>query len=97
MYNPLNDAGSFAIFGANTCAPSQTQIKMDVGTQGHDQGSSETSQVRQPKKRAPKAPTMFAKDWKPYEFRIRELRIEEKKSDKEVQDIVNKEYGLKAT
>ena len=48
------------------------------------------------KKRAPKAPTMTAKRWKPCEARIKELYVRQGKSLKELREIINKEFGLAA-
>jgi hypothetical protein len=50
-----------------------------------------------PRKRAPKAPTMSAKKWKPAEDRIRQLFLEGGSTYKELTDIVNKEFGFTAT
>lgn len=47
--------------------------------------------------RAPKAPTMSAKKWKPSESRIKQLYVFEEKSIKQLREIVNKEFGFIAT
>lgn len=49
------------------------------------------------RKRAQKAPTMSAEKWKPSESRIRQLYVYNDKSIKELREIVNKQFGLKAT
>lgn len=49
------------------------------------------------RKRAPKARTMSAKDWKPHQNRIRQLYVAEGKSINELRDIMNKELGITAT
>ena len=48
------------------------------------------------RKRAPKAPTMTAKRWKPCEARIKELYVHHGKSLRELREIVNKEFSLDA-
>jgi hypothetical protein len=48
------------------------------------------------RKRAPKAPTMSAEKWKPSESRIKQLYVYKDKSVKELREIVNEEFGLKA-
>jgi hypothetical protein len=50
-----------------------------------------------PRKRAPKAPTMSAKKWKPAEDRIRQLFLEGGSTYKELTDTVNREFGFTAT
>jgi hypothetical protein len=49
------------------------------------------------RKRAPKAPTMSAKNWKPHKNRIRQLYVSEGRSIKELREIMNKELGITAT
>jgi hypothetical protein len=49
------------------------------------------------RKRAPKAPTISAKNWKPCENRIKELYVHDNKYMEEVREIINKEFGLTAT
>ncbi|EPE24439.1 Ankyrin repeat-containing protein [Glarea lozoyensis ATCC 20868] len=48
-------------------------------------------------KRAPKAPTISAKKWELHRDRIRQLYVTQKKTIKEVRDVMNKELGLPAT
>lgn len=48
------------------------------------------------RKRAPKAPTMSAKRWRPAEDRIKELYVHEDKSIKQLRDIVNGEFDFEA-
>lgn len=48
-------------------------------------------------KRAPKAPTLNAKRWKPYEGRIEQLYVRDGKSIGEVREIINREAGFTAT
>lgn len=47
-------------------------------------------------KRAPKVPTISFQSWKPYEKRIRELYVHERKSIEELQEIINAESGFTA-
>jgi hypothetical protein len=49
------------------------------------------------RKRAPKAPSISAKNWKPCENRIKELYVRDSKYMEEVREIINKEFGLMAT
>lgn len=48
-------------------------------------------------KRAPKAPTMSAKDWNPHKDRIRQLYVSKGKSIEELREIMNREFGITAT
>ncbi|KAH7417966.1 hypothetical protein BKA64DRAFT_184602 [Cadophora sp. MPI-SDFR-AT-0126] len=49
------------------------------------------------RKRAPKAPTMHAKDWEPHKDRIKRLYVSEHKSIEELREIMNTELGISAT
>jgi hypothetical protein len=49
------------------------------------------------RKRAPKAPTMSAKDWKPHKNRVRQLYVSQGKSIEELREIMNRELGITAT
>lgn len=56
----------------------------------------QTSQLST-RKRAPKAATISATNWKPHEGRIRQLYVTEKKTIEEMRDIMNKDLGMEAT
>jgi len=49
------------------------------------------------RKRAPKAVTLSAKEWEPYESRIRQLYVHDRLSVEELRKTINKEFGLGAT
>jgi hypothetical protein len=49
------------------------------------------------RKRAPKAPTMSAKSWKPCESRIKQLYMNDGKSIEKLREIINEEFRLVAT
>ena len=49
------------------------------------------------RKRAPKAPTISAKNWASHQDRIRQLYVSEGKSIEELREIMNQELGITAT
>lgn len=62
--------------------------------------NSSQHQLRSPqppsRKRAAKAPTMSAKQWKPAETRIEQLYVYDDKSIRELRETVNNEFGFVA-
>ena len=56
----------------------------------------QSASARAAQKRAPKAPTISFQSWKPYERRIRQLYVHERKSIEELQEIINAESGFTA-
>ncbi|KAE8452639.1 hypothetical protein EG329_013898 [Mollisiaceae sp. DMI_Dod_QoI] len=75
-------------------APSHDQNLLPVLDQTFDRQQPSQYVTR---KRAPKAPTMSAKKWKPHEDRIRQFYVKEGKSIEELREIMNKELGIAAT
>lgn len=63
----------------------------------HPLQSKQQSSPSSARKRAPKAPAMSTTKWKPCENRIKQLYVHEGKSIKELREIINEEFGLKAT
>jgi hypothetical protein len=71
------------------------QAQNDLSTNNSSDGPLQTVQPI-PQKRAPKAPTMSARKWKPSEARIRQLYVRDNKPINEVREIINNEFGFMA-
>lgn len=86
-------AHDFLSFRQND-APSHNQNLLPVLDQPFNRQQPSQLVIR---RRAPKAPIMSAKKWKPHENRIRQLYVKEGKSIEELREIMNKELGIAAT
>jgi hypothetical protein len=94
IISPANTgAHNFSLFRQNNVS-SQSQNALPVLDQPFDQQQPSQFVFQ---KRAPKAPTMSAKNWKPHKNRIRQLYVSEGKSIKKLHEIMNKELGITAT
>jgi len=76
----------------NVSSPNQNGLT--VLNQPFDQQQPAESLTR---KRAPKAPTLSAKIWKPHMDRMKQLYVSEGKTIHELREIMNKELGITAT
>lgn len=111
MLSPPMSFDALGLYGGGSTIPAGSRPAPDRPlawtTVGHFQGQQSLPVDNLPpncrkvsqssaRKRAPKAPTMSANSWKPYERRIQQLYVQERKPLKELREIVNREFGITA-